>query len=129
MSFLVRRRKPSCYKIFNLIFFGRATAEDVKKMLASLCHNQKYNLPWGRLFNISTDGPNKSMSIWKLLNEELCSNHFNVLLPFISCTLHTMHNTFQKAIMVLGEDAEQLAFDLHAWSKVRILLLIIILFP
>ena len=98
-------------------------------MLASLRHNEKYNLPWGRLFNISTDGPNINKSIWKLLNEELCSNYFNGLLPFISCTLHTVNNAFRKAIMVLGEDAEQLAFDLHAWFKVRILLLIIILFP
>ena len=101
-------------------------------MLASLRHNEKYNLPWGRLFNISTDGPNINKSIWKLLNEELRSNDsndFNGLLPFISCTLHTVNNAFRKAIMVLGEDAEQLAFDLHAWFKVRILLLIIILFP
>ena len=67
-------------------------------------------------------------SIWKLLNEELCSNHFNGLLPFINCTLHTVHNAFGKAIVVLGEDAEHLAFDLHAWFKVRILLIIMILF-
>ena len=104
MLFLVRRRKPSCHKIFNLFFFGRATAEDVKKMLASLRYNEKYNLPWGCLFNISTDGPNINKSIWKLLNEELCCNHFNGLLPFISCTLHTVHNAFRKAIMVLGEE-------------------------
>ena len=97
-------------------------------MLASLQHNEKNNLPWGCLFNISTDGPNINKSIWKLLNEEFCSNGFNGLLPFISCTLHTVHNAFRKAIMVLGEDAKQLVFDLHAWFKVRILL-IIILFP
>ena len=45
-------------KYLTSFFFGRATAKDVKEMLASLQHNEKNNLPWGCLFNISTDGPN-----------------------------------------------------------------------
>ena len=40
--------------------------------------NEKYNLPWGCLFNISTDGPNINKAIWRLLNEKLCSNDFNL---------------------------------------------------
>ena len=45
-------------KYFTSFLFGRTTAEDFKKMLASLRPKEKYNLPWARLFNISTDGPN-----------------------------------------------------------------------
>ena len=129
MLFLAEEENQVFTKYLTSFFFGRATAEDVKKMLAFLRHNEKYNSPWDRLFNISTDGPNINKAIWKLLNEEHCSNDFNGLLPFISCTLYTGHNAFLKTIMVLGKDAEQLAFDLHAWFKVRILLVIVVLFP
>nr|XP_047134698.1 uncharacterized protein LOC124812301 [Hydra vulgaris] len=86
-------------------------------MLADLRHNERFYLPWDRLFNISADGPNINKAIWRLLNADLHSNGFNGLLPFVSCTLHTVHNAFRKAINVVGEDAEQLAFDLHNWFK------------
>nr|XP_047132603.1 uncharacterized protein LOC124811287 [Hydra vulgaris] len=107
-------------KYLTLLFFGRATAEDVKTMLADLRHNERFYLPWDRLFNISADGPNINKAIWRLLNADLHSNGFNGLLPFVSCTLHTVHNAFRKAINVVSEDAEQLAFDLHTWFKVMI---------
>nr|XP_047145416.1 uncharacterized protein LOC124818488 [Hydra vulgaris] len=102
-------------KYLTSLFFGRATAEDVKTMLADLHHNERFYLPRDRLFNISADGPNINKAIWRLLNADLHSNGFNGLLPFVSCTLHTVHNAFRKAIDVVGEDAEQLAFDLHTW--------------
>ena len=31
-----------------------------------------------------------------------------------------MHNAFRKLITNLGETAEQLGFDLHAWFKVSV---------
>ncbi|XP_047132571.1 uncharacterized protein LOC124811258 isoform X3 [Hydra vulgaris] len=104
-------------KYLTSLFFGRATAEDVKTMLADLRHNERFYLPWDRLFNISADGPNINKAIWRLIIADLHSNGFNGLLPFVSCTLHTVHNAFRKAINVVGEDAEQLAFDLHNWFK------------
>ncbi|XP_065683985.1 uncharacterized protein LOC105849661 [Hydra vulgaris] len=104
-------------KYLTSLFFGRAIAEDVKTMLADLRHNKRFYLPWHRLFNISADGPNIKSAIWRLLNADLHSNDFNGMLPFVSCTLHKVHNAFRKAINVVGEDAEQLAFVLHTWFK------------
>ena len=41
----------------------------------------------------------------------------NGLLPFISCTIHVVHNAFQNGIVALRQDVEGLAYNLHAWSK------------
>ncbi|XP_065640869.1 uncharacterized protein LOC124819158 [Hydra vulgaris] len=64
-------------KYLTSLFFGRATAEDVKTMLADLRHNERFYLPWDRLFNISADGPNINKAIWRLLNADLHSNGFS----------------------------------------------------
>lgn len=60
------------------------------------------------LFNISSDGPNFYKVIWNLMNENLQIKGYHGLLPFISCTLHVVHNSFNKGIQTLEQDLKQL---------------------
>ena len=102
-------------KYFLSLFFGRAKATDIVAMFQQLQETEQ--LPWRKLCNISTDGPNINRAIWRLFNDDLREQGFNGLLPFLPCTLHIIHNGFRKIFDVLGEDVTTLVFDLHAWFK------------
>ena len=43
-------------------FFTRAHADFVVKKFQDLQNEKEYNMPWDRLFNISSDGPNIKMT-------------------------------------------------------------------
>ena len=102
-------------KYLGSLTFCRATAVDITKMFIDLQDNKIYGLPWARLFNISVD-----KLIWRNMNEELQARNHKVLIEYINCTLHMVHNAFRKGVAShgCGEVVEQLAFDLHAWSKI-----------
>jgi len=102
-------------KYFSSLFFGRAKADEIVAMLKELQETKQ--LPWRKLFNISTDGPNINKAIWRILNDDLKEQGLNGLLPFLPCTLHLIHNGFKKMLDVLGEDVTTMVFDLHAWFK------------
>ena len=109
-------------KFLGCVMFCRATADDICDLFIKLHDDKIYDLPWGRLFNISADRRNINKAIWRKFQELLQERNYKGLLDFISCTLHTMHNAFRKGISSLqfGEVVEQLAFDLHAWLKVTL---------
>lgn len=50
---------------------------------------------------------------WK--NESLKKFGHKRLLPLLICRLHTVHDGFNKRILVFGQDCEERAFDLHSW--------------
>ena len=102
-------------KYFSSFFFGRAKANDIVDMLKTLQESEQ--LPWRKLFNISTDGSNINKAIWRLLNDDLREQGYNGLVPFLPCTLHIIHNGFKKILDVLGEEVTTLVLDLHAWFK------------
>ena len=109
-------------KFLGCVMFCRATADDICNLFIKLHDDNIYDLPWGKLFNISADGQNIKKTIWRKFQELLQERNYKGLLDFISCTLHTMHNAFRKEISShqLGEVVEQLAFDLHAWFNVTL---------
>ena len=72
---------------------------------------------WSKLFNISSDGPHINRKVHRLLDQELRKSGHNGLLPFIGCTLHTMHNGYHKGIKEMSANIEDLVYDLHAWFK------------
>ena len=39
------------------------------------------------------------------------------LVPMVPCNVHIIHDGFRQGLSVYGIDAENLAFDLHAWFK------------
>ena len=82
-------------------FFGRATGDYVVDLFLQLQQDenkQNYPLPWDALANLSSDGPNINRKIWQLLDTKLKEMGHNGLLPFISCTIHVVHNAFHKGI-------------------------------
>ena len=98
-------------------FFARAPADFVVGKFQDLQNDKEYIIPWDKLFNISSDGPNINKSIWQLLNDSLTSRNFHGLLEFSPCTLYKIHNAFPKGIVILEKDVEGLVFDLHQWFK------------
>ena len=60
-------------------FFARVLADFVVEKFQDLQNYKEYNIPWDRLFNIFSDGPNNNKSIWQLLNDSLtitCMKYF-----------------------------------------------------
>ena len=78
------------------LFFGIAKAIDITKMLTDLHDNKVFNLPWNRLFNISSDGPNINKAIWRELDGSLKERGYKGLFEFVNCTLHVIAQCFQK---------------------------------
>ena len=84
-------------KFLGCVMFCRATADDICDLFIKLHDDKIYDLPWGRLFNISADGPNINKAIWRKFQELLQERNYKGLLDFISCTLHTITMLLEKA--------------------------------
>lgn len=97
-------------------FFARAKSEDLEKLITERVVGIE-DLPWEKIFNTSSDGPNVNKKLHQLLDNSLKEKGHPGLLPFFPCTLHTVHNAFQKLISTLPNDIPQFCFDLHAWFK------------
>ena len=109
-------------KYLGSLYFDRATAVDLTSMLTDVMDSEEYDIPWERLFYVSSYGLNINKAVWRNLNKKLSDKRYKGLVLLIVYTLHTMHNAFRKGTSVIGfrETAEQLIFDLHAWFKVYI---------
>ena len=98
--------------------FGRCEHDELRDKFIDLINDPQFkDLPWNKFFNLSSDGPNINLALYRVLNDSLKKTGHLGLLPFINCCLHTVHNGFHKGILVFGQDCEQLAYDLHAWFK------------
>lgn len=105
-----------CY--LTSFIFGRTSSTELTKKILSLLEDPIFKcMPWDRFFNISCDGPNINKALWNKLDCEIRQRGFKGLLPFMPCSLHIVHNGFHKGIVNFGQDAQQLAFDLHWWFK------------
>ena len=108
-------RKQIVSKYFTSVFFGRASGIDIS--LDILQAIKKTGLPLARLFNISSDGPNISKTVWREINDTLKEEGFSGIIPQTTCCLHIEHNAFRKGLNMYGEESEELAFDMHYWFK------------
>ena len=97
-------------------FFARATAEKLAELFVENVFKEA-SLPWNKLFNTSSDGPRINEKLHSLMNARLQETGHHGLLPFLPCSLHIVHNAFQKMLNTFSIDIPQLAFDLHAWFK------------
>ena len=107
-------------KYLGLLYFGRATVAGLTSIVTDVMDSDEYDIPWERLFYVSSDGPNINKAVWRNLNKKSKDKGCKGLVPLIVCTLGTMHNAFRKGTSVggFGEMAERLTFDLHALFKV-----------
>ena len=82
-------------KYLDSLFFGRATAVDIVNMFCKIHDGDEFHdLPWKKLFNISSDGPNINKAIWREFNAKLKALGYKGLINLITCTLHVVHNAF-----------------------------------
>ena len=103
-------------RYLNSKLFGHTSAEHLKELVIGVLN--ECNIEMERFAHLSTDGPNITKSLHKLLDGhlkevQLCKG----LLGFNPCNLHKCHNGFHKGIVVYGKEVESLAFELHAWFK------------
>ena len=76
-----------------LCFFGRASGVYIS--LNILQAIKETVLPLGKLFNISSDGPNINKTVWREINDTL-KKGFSGLIPQTTCCLHIVHNALKE---------------------------------
>ena len=104
-------------QFLNAIMFGHAKGDTVSKAILDALQEAGYQVPLSKLLNLGSDGPNANKTIWSNINEELKVLGLLGLLPFISCNMHVVHNSFREGLKVYGESSEQLAVDLFYFFK------------
>jgi hypothetical protein len=97
-------------------FFCRAKSEKLTELFIEKVLDI-HELPWDKVFNTSSDGPNVNKKMHELLNNNLIARGHHGLLPFFPCSLHMVHNAFQQLITTLPNEIPQICFDLHQWFK------------
>ena len=108
-------RKQIVSKYLTSVFFGRTSGIDIS--LNILLAIKETGLPLGKLFNISSDGPNINKTVWREINDTLRKEGFSGQIPHTTCCLHIVHNVFHKGLNIYGEESEELTFDMHYWFK------------
>jgi hypothetical protein len=92
-------------------FMGHATAEELcQKLLSSLTNA---NLPLKDLLMISCDGPNVNKKVIRLMNEHVLEVRKKSLIDIGTCSLHKIHNAFQKGLEEMENDVSQLIISLY----------------
>ena len=108
-------RKQIVSKYLTSVFFGRASGVDIS--LNILQAIKETDLPLGKLFNISSDGPNINKTVWREISDALKKEGFSGRIPQTTCCLHIVRSAFHKGLNIYGEESEELAFDMHYWFK------------
>ena len=76
-------------------------------------------IPVQRLATLVRDGPNVNKTIFYKLNKLIKEDHldFPGLVDLGTCTIHTVHNAFNKGMEQYGKEVDQLCLDLHTLFK------------
>ena len=82
-------------------FFGHAKGVIVADSITDVIFDEELKFPAGHLFNQSSDGPNVKKTIWKKMNEVLEDKQMGPLIPFIPCSLHAVHSSLGKDLVVM----------------------------
>lgn len=60
---------------------------DLTSMLNDVADNDEYDIPWKRLFCLSSDGPNINKGVWRIFNKKLKGKGYKGLAHYMLCTL------------------------------------------
>ena len=106
-----------CGLFITSLFFGHAEGELVatrmyKKMLED-------GIPVQRLATLVRDGPNVNKTVFHKMDKFIRKDYseFPGLVDLGTCSLHTVHNAFNKGMDQYGKEVDQLCLDLHALFK------------
>jgi hypothetical protein len=106
-----------CVQFLKSLMFGHAKGKDVAAAILETLNEEGFQLPLKQLLSLGSDGPNVNKTIWTAINEHLKESALPGMLPFISCSLHVVHNAFRQGLNKYGENAEELVLDLFYFIK------------
>ena len=102
---------------YTSLFFGHAEGELVANRMYSKMVED--GIPVQRQATLVRDGPNVNKTIFHKLNKLIKEDHsdFPGLVDLGTCTIHTVHNAFNKGMEQYGKEVDQLCLDLHTLFK------------
>ena len=102
---------------YTSLFFGPAEGELVATRMYSKMVED--GIPVQRQATLVIDGPNVNKTIFHKLNKLIKENHsdFPGLVDLGICTIHTVHNTFNKGMEQYGKEVDQICLDLQTLFK------------
>ena len=97
---------------YTSLFFEYAQGELVAaRMYSKMVEG---GIPVQRLATLVRDGPNVNKAIFQKLNKLI--KGFPGLMDLGTCTIHTVHNAFNKGMEQYGKEVDKLCLDLHTLS-------------
>lgn len=78
-------------KYLTSMFMGHATAENLKEKLLKALEP----LPLRKIVQVSMDGPNVNLKLFRSLQADLLENHQVQCVDLGTCGLHTVHNAYK----------------------------------
>ena len=102
---------------YTSLFFGHAEGELVANRMYSKMVEDGILVQ--RPATLVRDGPNVNKTIFHKLNKLIKEDHsdFPGLVDLGTCTIHTVHNAFNKGMEQYGKEVDQLCLDLHTLFK------------
>lgn len=111
INYWSEKNKKIISRHLQSFFMGHATAENLKtNLLKSL---SDANLPLKNLISVESDGPFVNKKVFRLLNEEILTVRKKGLLDIVTCTIHTVHNSFLKGLEEYGSDASDFIISVY----------------
>ena len=121
LDLMLRYWSPKHEEIWTVfhtsLFFGHAEGELVaKRMYSKMVEN---GIPVQRLATLVRDRPNVNKTIFHKLNKLIKEDHsdFPGLVDLGTCTVHTVHNAFNKGMEQYGKEVDHLCLDPHTLFK------------
>ena len=99
---------------YTSLFFGHVEAEKVSvKMYEQLLSYLD------KMAILIQDGPNVKKAIFRKMNELITQDHpyFTYLIDLGSCSIHIIHNAFEKGLEQYDKGIDQLCIDLYSLFK------------
>lgn len=77
------------------VFMGHATAENIQEKLLKALEP----LPLQKIVQVSMDGPNVNLKLFRSLQADLLENHQVQCVDLGTCGLHTVHNAYKAGVV------------------------------
>ena len=94
---------------------GHTTADIVSKQILKCLHDDGITLR--KVMAVSSDGPNVTKKIWKLMDSEKIESCAEGLLDVGTCALHIVHNSYGKGLDTHGQAWETFAINVFHFFK------------
>ena len=104
-------------RFYTALMFGHAEGAKVAAAMVDKLEEDKVNL--SSILTLSSDGPNVNKTIFRAVNTSLKGAGNPGMINIGTCNLHVVHNSFCKAFEAYGTPVDDLAVDIHSFSKIH----------